>query len=101
MTTNPPSRIFFGGDIVTVDSNDTIAEAVAIGAGRITATGKRDDILALAGPATVLTDLAGRALLPGLIDAHSHVGMTGQKLASANLSPQPIGPVSSIPDLQR
>jgi hypothetical protein len=101
MTTPPADRIFFGGDIVTIDARATLAEAVAITAGRISAVGKRDDTIALAGPDTVLTDLAGRALLPGLIDAHGHLGMTGQKLASADLSPQPIGPVSSISDLQR
>jgi len=101
MPTSPPCRIFFGGSVVTIDARDTIAEAVAVRDGRIAAVGKRDDILALAGPGTVLTDLAGRALLPGLIDAHGHLGMTGQKLASANLSPQPIGPVVSISDLQR
>ncbi len=101
MSTNPPSRIFFGGDIVTVDPRDAIVEAVAVRDGRIAAVGRRDDIIALAGAGTLLTDLAGRALLPGLIDAHGHLGMTGQKLASANLSPPPIGPVSSISGLQR
>jgi len=97
----PADRIFFGGDVVTVDARDSVAQAVAVRDGRIAAVGRRDDVMALAGPRTVLTDLAGRALLPGFIDAHGHLGMTGQKLACANLSPAPIGPVSRIADLQR
>lgn len=97
----PADRIFFGGDIVTLDARDTVAEAIAVSGGRIAAVGRRDDLMALAGPQTVLTDLGGRTLLPGFIDAHGHVALTAQKLASANLSPRPIGPVASIADLQR
>jgi len=101
MSSAPADRIFFGGDVVTVDARDTIAAAVAVRDGRIAAVGRRDDVMALAGPQTVLTDLGGRALLPGFIDAHGHVALTAQKLASANLSPRPVGPVSCMADLQR
>ena len=99
---NPPAdRIFFGGDVVTMDQHDTTAEAVVVAGGRVAAVGKRDDVMVLAGPQTVLTDLAGRTLLPGLIDAHGHLGGTADKLASANLSPHPVGAVASMSDLQR
>jgi len=101
MTGAPADRVFFGGDVVTVDARDTLAEACAIRDGRIVAVGRRDDVPALAGAETVLTDLHGRALLPGLIDAHGHLALTAQKMASANLSPPPIGPVTCIADLQR
>ena len=33
------------------------------------------------GPDTSVIDLAGRALLPGFIDSHMHLGMTGQNAA--------------------
>ncbi len=101
MTSKAASRIFFGGDVVTVDNQDSIADALAVRDGRIVAVGRRDDVMALAGPDTILTDLAGRALLPGFIDAHGHLAGTGEKLASANLSPPPIGRVTCMPDLQR
>ena len=101
MRGEPADRIFFGGDVVTVDHNDRIVDAVAVADGRIAAVGRRDDVMVLRGPGTTMTDLGGRALLPGFIDAHGHLALTAQKLASANLSPPPIGRVTCIGDLQR
>ena len=101
MSGAPAGRIFFGGDVVTVDRDDRVVDAVAVTDGRIVAVGRGDDVMALRGPATALTDLGGRALLPGFIDAHGHLALTAQKLASANLSPPPIGRVTCIGDLQR
>src|SRR6266545_6474361 len=101
MSGGPADRIFFDGDVVTVDSRDTVAEACSIRDGWIAAVGRRDDVMALRGQDTVLTDLRGGAVLPGFIDAHGHLALTAQKLASANLSPPPIGPVTRIADLQR
>ena len=101
MSGEPADRIFFGGDVVTVDGGDRIVDAVAVEGGRIAAVGRRDDVMVLRGPGTAITDLAGRALLPGFIDAHGHLALTAQKLASANLSPPPIGRVTCIGDLQR
>ncbi len=94
-------RILHNGDVLTMGPANTIAEAVAIRDGRIAAVGRRDDVIALAGPATEVTDLRGLALLPGFIDPHSHIGSVGDKLASANLSPVPIGPISTMADLKR
>ena len=101
MSGAPADRIFFGGDVVTVDRDDRVVDAVAVAGGRIAAVGRRDDVMALRGPGTAVTDLGGRALLPGFIDAHGHLALTAQKLASANLSPPPIGRVTCIGDLQR
>jgi predicted amidohydrolase YtcJ len=48
------------------------AEALAVAGDRIVAVGGEDEVLARVGPGTVVVDLEGRALLPGLIDAHAH-----------------------------
>ena len=101
MSGAPADRIFFGGDVVTVDHDDRVVDAVAVAGGRIAAVGRRDDVMALRGPGTEVTDLGGRALLPGFVDAHGHLALTAQKLASANLSPPPIGRVKCIGDLKR
>jgi predicted amidohydrolase YtcJ len=61
-----------GGKIITVDAADTIAEALAITHGRISAVGSTAQVRALAGPQTVVVDLAGRTVIPGLIDSHIH-----------------------------
>ncbi len=61
------------------------AEAVAIADGRILATGTDADIAALAGPATRVLDLAGRAAIPGFNDAHQHVLALGLSLNEIDL----------------
>jgi len=67
------SLVLRGGTVVTVDSSERIAEAVAVEGNRITAVGTAEEIARFVGPTTRVIDLAGRALLPGFIDAHSHV----------------------------
>jgi predicted amidohydrolase YtcJ len=46
---------------------------VAVSAGRITATGPRDQAQPHIGPDTEIVDVAGRPLLPGFVDVHAHM----------------------------
>lgn len=64
--------ILTNGKIATVDDRFTIAEALAIRGDRIVAAGTRADIDKLKGAATQVIDLAGRTVIPGLIDNHAH-----------------------------
>ena len=66
------TTIFINATIHTVDSAFSTAEALAVGGGRIVATGTNDDVLTLAGPATDIRDMAGRTILPGFVEAHGH-----------------------------
>ncbi len=68
----PPDLIIVGGRVVTVDKDFTIAEALAVRAGRIVAIGTSDDVRKLAGEKSQVVELAGRMLIPGLIDSHTH-----------------------------
>lgn len=75
MTTQLPDRtdlIFTGGKVHTVNPSNDIAEAVAVGGGRILAVGSDATVRPLAGPGTRIVELHGRSLLPGFIDAHAH-----------------------------
>ena len=65
-------RILTNGKIVTVDDRFTIAQALAIRGERIVAVGSAAEIDKLKGPSTQIIDLAGRTVIPGLIDNHSH-----------------------------
>jgi len=65
--------IFHGGAILTMDPDRWVVEAIAIRDGKILAIGNQRPILSRAGPDTVIIDLAGRTLMPGFIDAHSHI----------------------------
>jgi hypothetical protein len=65
-------RIFINGQVLTVDADFSVAQALAVKGERIQAVGSTDDIETLAGPDTVITDLQGRTVVPGLIDNHNH-----------------------------
>jgi predicted amidohydrolase YtcJ len=64
--------VLLNGKIVTLDSAAPLAEALAVRDGRIIAVGRSADIRALAGVSTRVVDLAGRTVIPGLIDSHMH-----------------------------
>jgi predicted amidohydrolase YtcJ len=69
--------ILTNGHILTVDAAFSSANALAIGNGRILAVGTDAVVSDLAGAGTRRIDLAGRTVLPGLIDAHCHMLTTG------------------------
>ena len=91
-------KIFINGNVITVDKNNSMAQAVAIADGRILAVGANQDILKLKSATTQIIDLKGKTLLPGFIDGHSHfMGLGAGKIA--NLSPPPTGTVTKISDI--
>src|SRR5262245_54191529 len=67
-----PDTVLINGKVVTVDDRFTIAQALAIRGGRIVKIGTNAEIEPLKGPATRVIDLAGRTVIPGLIDNHAH-----------------------------
>jgi predicted amidohydrolase YtcJ len=64
--------VLLNGKIVTLDAAFPTAEALAVRDGKIIAVGRSADIRALAGAGTRVIDLAGRTVIPGLIDSHMH-----------------------------
>jgi predicted amidohydrolase YtcJ len=72
--------------IYTVDSNFTTAEAMAIAHGKILAVGSNDEITGKYS-ADLVYDLDGKAVYPGLIDAHCHfLGYGMGRLKRADLT---------------
>ncbi len=71
--TQKADLIVHNGKIVTVDPEFKIVEAMAVKGDRILATGTSDEVLGLAGSQTQRVDLAGKTVLPGLMDSHVHV----------------------------
>ena len=63
--------ILTGGDVLTLGSPGVV-EALAVRGDRVVAAGTREEVRALAGPATRVVELAGRTVLPGLADNHYH-----------------------------
>ncbi|WP_369185295.1 amidohydrolase [Streptomyces sp. Y1] len=97
--------IFHGGEIVTVAADsresDPRPEAVVVKDGVIVHVGDYQEAVSRwQGPRTQVRDLAGRALLPGFIDAHGHLGGIGLQATLANLLAAPDGDVTDIASLQ-
>ncbi|WEV23856.1 amidohydrolase [Streptomyces sp. 71268] len=64
--------VFVGGRVVTVDAEFSVASALAVTGGTISAVGGRDDVTPLVGPDTRVIDYRGATLLPGINDSHLH-----------------------------
>lgn len=94
-----PDRIFYGGSVITLNDAGYIGEAIAIAQGKILRIGTNQEITKLKSKNTQMHDLQGKALLPGLIDAHGHVGAHLSFWKKPNLAPPPAGPVSEIADI--
>jgi len=90
-------KIFINGTIITVDSVNSIVQAVAIKDGKILAVGTEAEIKKYQVATTKVVDLKGKTLVPGFIDGHSHFGLGNNK--SANLASPPVGPVTNIANL--
>ena len=89
--------IYTGGDIVTVNDAKPSAEAIAVRDGKIVAVGARAGIEKThKGKATTVVDLAGKTLLPGFIDPHSHYFSSLTVANQVNAYAPPAGPAKDI-----
>ena len=70
----------------TLTEPDRTHEAIAIRDGKIVRVGRTDEVEFLAGIETDRIDCEGRVVLPGFIDAHTHLEQFGQYLVHADLS---------------
>ena len=68
----PAEMVLRGGKIITMDGDSSVKEALAIRDGRFIAVGTNRDMRPFTGPRTRIIELAGRTVIPGLIDSHVH-----------------------------
>lgn len=95
----PTSQAFINGTVLTMDAQNTVAEAIVIENDKIVAVGSLQKVKPYMNSDTVVHDLAGKTLLPGFIDAHGHFPASGINYYIADLNSPPIGAVKNIPEL--
>jgi predicted amidohydrolase YtcJ len=85
-TISPADRVYRNGVIFTADARSSRAQALAIRDGRIIYVGSNQGLAPFIDAKTVIVDLEGRFLMPGLIDGHMHPLDAGSQLLKCNLN---------------
>jgi len=80
----PDSQAFINGQILTMDSQNSIQQAVLLKGNKIAAVGSNEDIQTLIEQDTLVTDLKQQTMIPGIIDAHGHY--PGQGISAIGLN---------------
>lgn len=83
--TEAADLLVINAEIHTLDDAGVV-EAVAIRDGRVVKVGDEQSVGLLDGVDTVVIDAEGATVLPGFIDAHTHLRSTGRYLVHADLS---------------
>ena len=96
----PARQLFINGVVLTMDAADRVASALAVDGERIVAVGDSAELLHEYGDGAQVHDLAGRALVPGFIDAHGHFPASGLSVLGVDLNSPPIGSVETLAQLQ-
>ncbi len=71
--------------VYTADAAFPRAQAIATRGDRIVFVGSNQEALALRGSATRVLDVAGKTVIPGMIDSHGHLGGLGTALRTVDL----------------
>jgi len=88
--------ILHGGPILTMDGDKpSYVEAVVVQDGRIAYAGSAAEAMKQRADGTVVKDLAGKVLLPGFIDPHSHFMDSLTMADRVNVSAPPVGPATN------
>jgi predicted amidohydrolase YtcJ len=65
--------VLYNGKVVTVDTRESIAEAVAVKPGKLPAVGSNEEVMPLTEAETEAIDLRGSTVIPGFIESHCHI----------------------------
>lgn len=77
--------VLLNGNIITVDSSNTITQAIAVLADTIIAVGSDEVIQKFIGESTKVIDLKEKTVIPGFIDSHAHLIGTGNSKINIDL----------------
>ena len=73
----PQKYVLLHGNIITMDDRNPKAQAIAVNNGRIIRVGSANDMDSFLEQGWSYCDLEGKTVVPGFIDCHSHLDLTG------------------------
>ena len=94
-------RLFFNGQVVTMNPNASDATAFAVMEDRFFAVGSDDEIRKWADHRTEQIDLCGRTVVPGLIESHSHLSFYATNLLQVDCRPETCKCIKDVADAIR
>lgn len=83
-------QIYVNGKVFTANTDRPQVSAFAVEGATISHVGSDEEIRALVSEKTTVIDLAGRRVMPGLIDSHSHSIFGGIQLSSADMDDEEV-----------
>src|SRR5687768_15181953 len=87
----PPDAVYLNATVITLDAERRLVEALAVKGDRLVAVGSSADLRKLASDTTVVHDLAGKTIVPGLYAAHDHFPGSGRiGLFTVDLNSPPL-----------
>ena len=93
------TRIFVNGTILTLDADNSTAEAVAVRNSRIEAVDTSKEVKHRFTGKSHIVDLQGQTVIPGFIEAHGHFPFSGFDAVGVNLNSPPIGSMVCISEI--
>src|SRR3979411_641212 len=72
-----PDLVLINGKILTMNDRSSVVEALAVMDGKVLATGSNASVKSVISTRTRVLDLAGKTVVPGLIDTHAHFKAAG------------------------
>jgi predicted amidohydrolase YtcJ len=89
-------QVFIHADVVTMDPERPSAQAIAVSGDRFGAVGSEEEVGLWVGGETRIVDLAGKTVVPGFIESHSHPSLYAMTLLQADCRTPPNWTVEEV-----
>lgn len=78
--------VVFNGNVITMDPENPAATAIAVKNFKFLVVGSDNDVFDLLQSARRVIDLGGKTVVPGFVDAHTHITYAGLRRSHVDLS---------------
>jgi predicted amidohydrolase YtcJ len=89
-------QVFIHAEVLTMDPQRPSAQAIAVSGDRFCAVGSEENVRLEVGSKTRVIDVAGRTIVPGFIESHSHPSLYAMTLLQADCRTPPNWTVEEV-----